>query len=104
MIQPEKIKQFEDEWEARVNFSHNQKVRLLTQLDWYCNTHPEEELVINTIPVMKVTIGEGDLNMLITKLQDLAKHEQAQQRYPQLKEAYMNYLSLYYLTVDQDNY
>jgi len=91
---------FESEWQARVSQISSRRAYELSPLN-YNNTTPEWNVPVNHVASMKVEITEPDLMHMIRDLRDAHAHAQVQQRYPQLKEAYMNYLSQVYLTVDK---
>lgn len=94
----------EHEWQVRIN-----QVRVQTQrkvdASRYWGMVPDslcaDHVQVEHVPIMKVEISEPDLISMITQLRDSHAHTEIQNRYPQLKEAYMNYLSQVYLTVDK---
>jgi hypothetical protein len=60
----------------------------------YASTH-----VINHEQEYTLRILSRDLEFLIRKLKEIDRHEQAQQRWPHLKQAYLEYITQVQLTV-----
>lgn len=98
---------FEAEWQASVKHAYWKRQLMYStlpppdllqdpDLNWY-NIQQQDVQV----EMVKVEIAATDLIALIRELKDHRAHVEIQRRYPQLKEAYMNYLSQVYLTVDQ---
>lgn len=50
--------------------------------------------------VYQIEIPESEMRHMMIKLKEIDRHEQIQHRYPQLKLAYMDYLTQVHLTVD----
>lgn len=99
------IQQFEQTYDALVVVK-GQKVKAHMLPAFY---HPEckqdlaMEQHMSYEPAYQVQIGQEDLVKLVRVLQDQQWHDHVQNRYPHLREAYMNYLSQVYLTVDSLN-
>jgi hypothetical protein len=94
---------FEHEWQATVNQVRIQRHTKLDYTTWW-NKFPadaKDTIEVEHVPIMKVEIAEHDLISMIRDLKHHKAHEEVQKRYPQLREAYMNYLSQVYLTVDK---
>ncbi len=94
---------FEHEWQATVNQVRIQRQTKMTPLiPFFAQKHNWEQSVeVEHVPIMKVEMSEPDLISMIRELKDHKAHAEVQRRYPQLREAYMNYLSQVYLTVDK---
>ena len=94
---------FEHEWQATVNQVRFKRQHKMAPL--HVMTDPnfkwDDCVEVTHVPIMKVEILEPDLISMIRDLKDHKAHREVQKRYPQLREAYMNYLSQVYLTVDK---
>ena len=94
---------FEQEWQARVSQLRIQSKHKIAPLSAFYSqdTNWDSTVEVEHVPIMKVEISEPDLIAMIRDLKDHKAHTEVQRRYPQLREAYMNYLSQVYLTVDR---
>ena len=94
----------EHEWQVRINqvrMETKRKFDVTTYLHAPPSAEYSDHVQVEHVPIMKVEITEPDLIAMITQLRDSHAHTEIQNRYPQLKEAYMSYLSQVYLTVDK---
>lgn len=94
---------FEHEWQAQVSQVRVQTKRKIAPLPSFYSQdiNWDSTVEVEHVPIMKVEIAEPDLIALIRDLKHHKAHTEVQRRYPQLREAYMNYLSQVYLTVDK---
>jgi hypothetical protein len=94
---------FEQEWQATVNQVRIQRHTKISPLSYMFDSHfkPDTAIEVEHVPIMKVEMSEPDLLAMIRDLKTAKSHAEVQRRYPQLREAYMNYLSQVYLTVDK---
>ena len=94
---------FEHEWQATVSQVRFQRQTKMSPLSYMFdpNLKPDTQIEIEHVHIMKVEMNEPDLISMIRDLKDHKAHTEVQKRYPQLREAYMNYLSQVYLTVDK---
>lgn len=94
---------FEQEWQARVYQLRTQRSHKIAPLPplYSPDQNWSSTAEVEHVPIMKVEIAEPDLIALIRDLKHQKAHTEVQRRYPQLMEAYMNYLSQVYLTVDK---
>lgn len=94
---------FEQEWQASIRQVRIQRAHKIAPPFWG-TTHNmgwSDAVEVDHVPIMQIEIAEPDLTALIRDLKDHKAHAEIQKRYPQLREAYMNYLTQVYLTVDQ---
>lgn len=94
---------FEQEWHARINHVRMQTKHSMDAQSYWHTPYADypEHVQVERVPIMKVEIEEPDLMAMIKQLREAHAHAEVQKRYPQLREAYMNYLSQVYLTVDK---
>lgn len=94
---------FEHEWQARVCQLRTQRKHKIAPLPSFYSQdiNWDSTVEVEHVPIMKVEIAEPDLIALIRDLKHHKAHTEVQRRYPQLREAYMDYLSQVYLTVDK---
>lgn len=92
--------QFEADWGAKIKPSHLRKtVATINPMQkWF--TNETSTVPVQTIPFVEVLIAEPDLNAMIRQLNDSMWHQDMQKKYPQLKEAYMEYMTKVFLTID----
>jgi hypothetical protein len=97
---------FEREWQSTVSSSsvriqRSHKIPIPTWGSVSTSLMWEDTIQVEHVPIMKIEIAEPDLVSMIRELKDHKAHAEVQKRYPHLREAYMNYLSQVYLTVDE---
>jgi hypothetical protein len=93
---------FEREWEASINNLRIQTKQKFNPPLWGRDLLSWEDTAeVSHVPIMKIEMSEHDLKTMIRGLKHHRAHEEVQRRYPHLREAYMNYLTQVYLTVDE---
>lgn len=93
------IREFEQDYDARVHLKGHKIKSHMMPAFYHAEAKPTEP-AIETEPAYQVEIGESDLIKLTRTLRDQEWHTHVQHRHPHLREAYMNYLTQVYLTVD----
>jgi hypothetical protein len=98
--------QFESDWRARITkytTLYQQRMNH-TYLNADLFVNPVTNLQEEKISVMQVEIAEPDLDAMIRQLKDANWHVLIQNKYPHLRAAYLEYLTLVHMTVDQDSF
>jgi len=91
---------FESEYRAHVQQSHREQIQYsapgMVGSSWY-DVH---DTYLKRDPIWEVQMGQSDLTHMMRQLQHVNWHDHVQNQYPHLREAYMEYLTQVYLTVD----
>lgn len=95
-------REFEQDWHARIE-ARGHRVKY-EPAPWYMHKGPHDpdvtQITYPTEAMYAITMAECDLDALVRVTAEHDWHAYVQKRYPQLREAYMNYLTQVYLTID----
>jgi hypothetical protein len=95
---------FEQMYQARVTPDGYAHTRQMVSANWYEQGVLFDDAVsVYKEPMVCVKMPESCLHEVCGILADREKHDQLQARYPQLREAYVNYLSMLHLTADLED-
>lgn len=96
------LQMFEQHWQARVDSDGYAQTRQMS--NWYQPDmlFDDAAALSHKEPMVCVKMSESSLHEMCGVLAEHHKHDQLQARYPQLREAYVSYLSMLHLTADHE--
>lgn len=96
---------FEREWRARIVASpnHMREMSYTLPMSSFQAATLQDAFEIKHVPMMSVEMPEHDMDLMIKQLDHASWHAEVQRKYPQLRAAYMEYLTHVHMTVDPDN-
>lgn len=101
------IDKFVQNWHAKVTETTERRMRVGELVNPFRDYNVfDNPYTVTTYqePVMRIELPQKQFDQLISMANQQEWHEEAQRRYPHLREAYINYLSQVYLTVDPQEF